>query len=281
MNDRILVTGDSGLVGGELAKSFASKYDIVGISRSAGYDITSEDSMTALEGRFDIIIHCAASFLDDTIESMLQNELVNSIGTLNISKLAAERHCKHFIYISSISSLNDYKSDLNNSYGISKRHGEDNARLFCKRNKIKYTILRFSQIYDDKKKAVKHQQMLYSLIDLIAENREVVIYGENNPLRNYIHIDDVVEIIKRVVALNLEGEYYCVHPKSETILGMIKTIGHVMKKTPIVNFDLSKENINDIFLPEDISLYKMINYYPVVDLNEGIKRIVSACYEKI
>jgi nucleoside-diphosphate-sugar epimerase len=281
MKNRILITGDSGLVGGKLAKSLASKYDIVGISKRAGYDITLGDSMTALEGSFDIIIHCAASFLDDTIDSMLQNELVNSIGTLNICKLAAERHCRHFIYISSISSLNDYKSDLNNSYGISKRHGEDNVRLFCKHNRIKYTILRFSQIYDDEKKAIKHQQMLYRLIDLIAEDQEVVIYGVNNPLRNYIHIDDVVEVIKRVVALNLEGEYYCVHPKSERILRIIRTIGHVMKKEPIVRLDLGKENIKDIFLPEKLSLYKMIDYYPAVDLNEGIKRIVTACYEKV
>jgi len=237
--------------------------------------------MTALEGSFDIIIHCAASFLDDTIDSMLQNELVNSISTLNICKLAVEKHCKHFIYISSIFALNDYKSDLNNSYGISKRHGEDNARLFCEHNKIKHTILRFSQIYDDDKKAVKHQKMLYRLIDLIAEDQEVVIYGVNNPLRNYIHIDDVVEVIKRVVALNLEGEYYCVHPKSERILRIIRTIGHVMKKEPIVRLDLGKENIKDIFLPEKLSFYKMIDYYPAVDLNEGIKRIVTACYEKV
>lgn len=281
MKNRILITGDSGHIGGELAKSLASKYDIVGISRSSGFDITLVDSIATLKGSLNIIIHCAASFLDDTIDSMLQNEMVNSIGTLNICKLAAEKHCKHFIYISSISALNDYKSDLNNSYGISKRHGEDNVRQFCEHNKIAYTILRFSQIYDNEKKAIKHQQMLYRLIELIAENREVVLYGENNPLRNYIHIDDVVEIIKRVVALNLAGEYYCVHPKSETILGLIKKIGNVMKTEPVVRIDLSRENIKDIFLPEDWSLYKMINYYPVVDLNDGIKRIVCTCYEKV
>ena len=84
-----------------------------------------------------------------------------------------------------------------------------------------------------------------------------------------------------MVALNLEGGYYCVHPKSETILGVIKTIGHVLKTEPIVRFDLSKENIKDIFLPDDLSLCKMINYYNVVDLSEGIKRIVSTCYEKV
>jgi len=281
MKNRILITGDSGLIGGELAKSLASKYDIVGISRSAGFDITLGDSITTLKGNFDTIIHCAASFLDDTIDSMLKNELVNSIGTLNVCKLAAERHCTHFIYTSSIFALNDYKNDLNNSYGISKRHGEDNVRLFCGHNKITHTILRFSQIYDDNKKAAKHQKMLYRLIDLITGNQEIVIYGGNNPLRNYIHIDDVVEVIKRVVARNLEGEYCCVHPKSETILGLIKTIGHIMKTEPIVRLDLSKENIKDIFLPDDLSLYKIINYYPAVDLHEGIKRIVSTCYEKV
>jgi len=39
MKNRILITGDSGLVGGKLAKSLASKYDIVGISRTSRHDI--------------------------------------------------------------------------------------------------------------------------------------------------------------------------------------------------------------------------------------------------
>ena len=94
MKNRILITGDSGHIGGELAKSLASKYDIVGISRNSGFDITLVDSIATLKGSLNIIIHCAASFLDDTIDSMLQNEMVNSIGTLNICKLAAEKHCK-------------------------------------------------------------------------------------------------------------------------------------------------------------------------------------------
>ncbi|MBE3128674.1 MAG: NAD(P)-dependent oxidoreductase, partial [Actinobacteria bacterium] len=213
--NKILLTGSSGFVGSYLTTHFNSiDLSIFGLSINGGYDISNYESISRIEGEYDLFIHCASAFNGDDIDSCIQNEMINSIGALNICKLALKIKCRFFIYFSSISVIENPANEYYNSYGISKKHAEDNIIFFCKKNNIKCLILRFSQIYDSEGKAKHHQPFLYNIIEKVKNDEEILIYGSKNPVRNFIHIDDVCEIVTQSFNKKLEGSYHCIHPNS-------------------------------------------------------------------
>ena len=206
---------------------------------------------------------------------MSDDEMVNSIGSLNLCKLASKKRCNQFIYISSISSLDNDENEYFNSYGISKKHAEENIRFFCNSNNIEYTILRFSQIYDSKGMAKKHQGMLYRLIEKTQRGEAIEIYGTKDPRRNYIYIDDVVEIIKRCIDQSVEGEFNCVSTESYKISEAIELIAKVTKNEAKMKFISDKEELKSIYIPEDSMLYNIINYSPQISFADGVKKIIN------
>ncbi|MFW9942190.1 MAG: NAD-dependent epimerase/dehydratase family protein [Candidatus Thorarchaeota archaeon] len=281
MYRRILITGSDGLLGSNLKKILVDTDEVVGISLENGYDITNYDSMTTIEGHFDIVIHCAAAFFNDSLESIFKNEYVNAIGTYNVCKFALERKCTHFIYISSISAIEHEMNEYYNSYGVSKKHGEDMVQLCCKNRIMNNTILRFSQIYDSDGIAKKHQKLLYTLIEKVKNGEEIIIYGEKNPLRNFIHIDDVKNIIRLTIDTSAYGSFNCVYPHSYSIEDIIHQIASLIDVYPKIKKDVSKDDIKTMYIPDENSFFDIINYYPQINLKDGINRIINKHYEKV
>lgn len=274
MSKTILITGSRGLVGSHLVRYFASEPRHESLALSPEQDITDYDTLTNI-GDFDTLIHCAASFEGDSPESLVANERVNSVGALNMCRLAKNRDCRHFVYISSIFTYNNRFNEYFNSYGLSKRHGEENISFFCKHNNMDYSILNFSQIYDAQRKAEKHQRILYFFIDTVLAGDNVTLFGKNNPKRNFIFIDDVVEIITRVVNGRVCGKYDCVHPESHTIRDIISVISDAAARDITVTQRKDKPSIRRIYIPSDMTLYDKIDYYPRVSLASGVRQIIK------
>ncbi len=97
-------------------------------------------------------------------------------------------------------------------YSLSKKHSEELAIYYCKKNNIPLTILRPSQIYDEKGEFRKHQPLLYLMVDSAQQGKDIYIYGSNDALRNYIHVKDLVEVIARTIATGTTGVYSCINP---------------------------------------------------------------------
>jgi len=269
----IIITGSEGFVANNFIKACSNDFLIVSLPKSKGYDITNFSTMQGINENFDVLINCAAGFGNNDIDDMICNEQVNSIGCLNICKMALKCNCKHIINLSSIFSLQ--KNTKINSYGLSKKHGDDNIILFCNKYQIDYSILNISQIYDDFGEAKRHQKILYQFINTILKDDTVKIFGKNNPKRNFIHIADVIEIIKRIIDYSVFGQFNVIYPRSYSILEIIDIIGEVVGIRPKKEILLDKENIQEYYIPEDLSLYEIINYSPQIDLLVGINRIIK------
>jgi nucleoside-diphosphate-sugar epimerase len=275
MIDNLLITGSSGLIGGGLVEHLSEKYNVMGISRSTGHDVGDYLTLENIKNTFAVAIHCAASFENDDGDSIVKNEIINSFGTLNVCRLAEKRRCKYILYISTISAIESSDNEYYNSYAMSKKHGEDNLRIFCESKDISWCILRFSQIYDSHGLARRHQEMLYWLIDEISGNRRVELHGLRNPMRNYINLMDVIEIIARVVEKRVSGAFNCVHPESHSLLEVVDIISSALMKKVEVTFNPQKQNIRNLYIPQEHSLYDVIDYRPRISLVDGIRQIVE------
>ncbi len=267
----ILITGGNGFLGSRIVEELQKENNCKPISRKNNVDIKDYESFNNIDFEPEIIIHSAAN-LNDNIE---EGFLSNTLGTFNICKYSKEKNVKHLILISSISIFNNIENGYFNNYGFSKKQAEDIAIRYCQENNIKLTILRCSQIYDERQNARKSQGMLYYFIDTIKEKREINIFGKKNPIRNYIFVEDVVNIIKNCTENKIYGIYNIINPKNHTITEIVYTIFDILNIKPNINYLKDKEDILSIYIPSD-NLYP--NYENYLDLQSGIKKIIN--YEK-
>lgn len=151
----LLVTGACGFLGSQCINWFKEHYTICGLDinisniisviRYIKVDITNQNEIAKLlkEGKFDIILHCAALVNPDLCETNFSKaEEVNVIGTKNL----VQNFKGLFIYISTdmlFDGVNgDYKETDSpnpiNNYGKTKFEGEKQVQYYSQ----KYYILR-------------------------------------------------------------------------------------------------------------------------------------------
>jgi nucleoside-diphosphate-sugar epimerase len=150
-----LLTGSSGFLGKSISVEISKEIDLYTLSRTEGDFITNLDTEIVNFGRnFDIVIHAAgkAHEIPNTEKEINEFNSVNVIGTINLLKgLEVSGMPQMFVFISSVSVYGldcgneiDELSSLNacDPYGKSKIEAENLIKNWCKKNRIKLTILR-------------------------------------------------------------------------------------------------------------------------------------------
>ncbi len=233
----------------------------------------SIDKITIPSG-IDTIIHTAAHFGGKSDIEIIEAENVNALGTLKLCQAAANANVKHFVLISTIFSTITENSNHYNIYSISKKHAEDLADYYCKLNNLSLCILRPSQIYGEGETFRKHQPFFYSILDNAMQHNDINLYGKHDPLRNYIHIKDLAEIIALIIQQKTEGTFSCTSMNNISYSQIANTAFKAFNTNGMINFIKDKPDIPDNINEIDDTLYKKIGFYPQITLEEGIKRIV-------
>ncbi len=275
---RILIIGGNSLLAKEFVKNYNREFDFVTAGRNnCDYFLDLQVPLADyfVPGEFDVVLHMAASFGGGGIENMIEAETTNAIGVLKSSAFAAEKKCKHFVYLSSIYSTLDIKSNYYSIYSLSKRHAEDLLMLFARDNQLNYTILRPAPIYGDSDLHRKHQPAIYSLADKAEKGEDIIINGSRNPLRNYIHSSDVCEIICKTILNNVFGLYSCVNVENTSLFDMANSLIKAFRSSSKIIYDPSKSDISDNVFEANSELYKLINFYPRISMNSGMERIAK------
>jgi nucleoside-diphosphate-sugar epimerase len=276
---KILIIGSTSVIGKYLEEHLSKFFKVKFAGRKdANYFLNLNDlSLNQLNLpkniRFDVVVHAAADFGGDSYKKILNGLTVNSTGTLKVCQLAKKVKAKHLIIISTISTKLKPFHDYYNIYSISKKHAEELAQFYCNRFNLPLTILRPTAIYDSQSKCKSHQKLLYMIIDKAQKGENIYFHGSKNPLRNYLYIDDFCEIILRVVKKFVIGIYDCEYSKNTSINMIAKLAYKIFNKKGKVIFLKKKLNISNIPYKLDNTLYKKIEYFPRVNISNGIKKI--------
>ena len=131
-----------------------------------------------------------------------------------------------------------------------------------------------SQIYGDQDDFKKHQFLLYHCVDKAIQNEDITIYGNRNPMRNFLHIEDLCKLISAVATERIEGIYSCQNPKDSSFLDVADAAIRAAGASSCVIFDGEKKDIPDNVFVYDDALYKLLGIYPGIDIEEGIARLV-------
>ncbi len=271
---KIVIIGNRSMIAKRLGSHFDGLATVQMTGRNAEaevqFDLESNYAFDERIGRPDVIVHCAASFRGNEMEGAAQNELVNAAGAFRVAQLARDTKCAHLIYLSSTAIYDHPQNEYFGSYGLSKRHAQENLDWACRQLGVPFTALVVSQVYDEFGAARKHQPLFYRIVDAARQGSDVTFYGKADPERNLLFVGDLAEIVRRVIQFRVTGVHPVVHPKSHRLSEIAETAFQVFGNGGKVIFHKDKPDIPTIYIPATTDLYERIEYVPQTGLSAGI-----------
>lgn len=286
---KILITGVNGFLGKSLTDNLSKNFKIYGIgynplnvkNKNLTKIINKKVNLRNISNNFkkiDYIIHCAGIGFVRGFNNLkqLKSDVETTKHVLEyIVKYSPETK---LIYISSVSVYgDDYKNKIRENckvnpisiYAKSKVLSEDLCKYYQNRFNISVIILRVSSLYGNGLK----KQVIYDSVRKILINKNF-FYGTGNEIRNFLHINDFLSLIYKIIKKNLKNFqlYNCGGDQNIKIASLINKLKKIMKKKIKPKFNKSYIELNPKFLRIDNKkIKKEFKWKPKVTINAGLK----------
>ncbi len=215
---KILITGGAGFIGSHIADAFLNSGNEVfiidnlstgketNIPKEAKFykeDICSEETTKIIKSeKFDVIDHHAAQVsVSRSVREPKFDAQVNIIGTINLLTAAAESGVKKFIFSSSGGTIyGEVKGEPANEsfapcpispYGIAKLAGEYYIKIICNQAGMKYTILRYANVYGPRQDPHGEAGVVAIFSKAMLAGRSPTIFGDGGCIRDYVYGPDL------------------------------------------------------------------------------------------
>ncbi len=308
----ILVTGAAGYIGGYLINKLLeddkfADYDIVGIDNFiVGYrdnynlikkdkrvkllegDITDRNFLKNLMRDVEIVYHLAAiSYVDICNNHPELAFRINVEGTLNLLEESVKNSVEYFVFPSSAAvygnvegsiAKEDMKVSPLNKYGAMKASCEALCNAYYNSYGLKTVVLRFTNIYGVGTYP-KWGTVVANFIRRALNNEPLIIHGSGEQKRDFIHIDDVVELYKLVVLRNCAGEIFNAGSGySASIKELAELVSKIAEEKGFkteIRF-VEKREAKERRFSYDVSKVKeKLNFSPKHDIESGIRKTFS------
>ncbi|MGJ7045774.1 SDR family oxidoreductase [Thermoanaerobacterium thermosulfurigenes] len=213
----ILVTGGAGFIGSNIVDLLIDNgYDVIvvdnmstgkkeNINKKAIFyniDITDDNLYKVFENeKIDNVIHHAAQIdIQRSINDPVFDAKVNIIGTINLLECCRKYDVKKIVYASSAAVYGDpeylgvdekHKVNPISYYGISKHTPEHYIKVYNELYGLKYTILRYANVYGIRQDPKGEGGVISIFIDKMLSGKNPVIFGDGNQTRDFIYVKDV------------------------------------------------------------------------------------------
>ncbi len=296
---KILITGAKGFLGSNTAKYFKNiGYKTYGIGHgdllvsechSIGLDYWFKsdvkiDAIRDINQQFDLIVHCGGSgSVGFSVENPYQDFKKTVDGTLEVLEyIRLYNPNAHFIYPSSPAVQGEcpdepikeeYVGKPASPYGYHKKIAEDLCRSYSDKYGIKVSIIRLFSVYGD---GLKKQLLWDACNKIINAKDEVVFWGTGYETRDFIHIEDVLNIIENVTQIN--EKYLVINGgtgSKHTIRNIIFLIKELLNSNCSIKFNNQVNEGNPIYYWADIKKTKELNWSPDINFDEGLQKYVN------
>jgi len=149
---------------------------------------------------------------------------------------------------------------------------EELLGFYSKNNGLKLTSLRPTQIYGAGEDSCKHQPSIYRMLDQAQNDSDIVIYGSNDALRIFMHVDDVAEVISRLVELEIEGSYDCLSLSNIRLSEIGELALRAFGSDRTILFDDSQLDIPDNTFEISTTVFDKLGFMPRVTMEAGLLR---------
>jgi len=223
----------------------------------------------------DVVINTAAHIGGGSAQDMITTEEVNVTGTLKLCQACTRSKVRQFVQISSIFANLDPSSPFYSIYALSKKQGDEVAQLYATKFDLPLLIIRPSQLYGVGEAYRKNQPFLYTIMDKVQHNQDIVIYGSNDALRNFMHVEDLAMVINLSVKRALTGSYNCPYPENVRYSEIVAAAISAFNSKSQLFFSPTHPDIPDNPFAPDDSLFTAIDYLPWISITAGMAKEAS------
>lgn len=295
---RLLVTGGAGFVGSNLVRMALARgwQPIVLDDLSTGQfhyleglegvrfhkgDILNRQLVRSLLDGCDVVVHLAAQTgVPDSMEDPMHSLRLNGEGTLGILQECVVAGVGSFILASTGGAiLGDAPTPVHEGivpkpvspYGASKLTAEAFTHVYAQSFGLSTVSLRFSNVYgprsDHKNNAVPN------FIKALRRNASITIFGDGENTRDFLFVEDLVEVILSACEKRLAGEAIHLGTGREiSINELVKTLQKVSGVAAKVRHEPAR--VGDVRRNyADISYARArLGFDPVTTLEEGLRQ---------
>jgi UDP-glucose 4-epimerase len=301
--NRCVVLGASGFIGGYLVKELLkNSHPVLAVGRNREklvekfgeinsqleldeIDFNNLDEVINLISENDIVFDLISSSVPSTsVKNPLLEIKDNIYPQANFFKEVSKLNINKIIFTSSGGSVygdmgdKPFKeTDLPNPlspYAISKLTTEYFLNYFCRINKIPFTIFRISNPFGFEQKKVDGFGAIPTFIEHLKKNISPTLFSHGDLVRDFIHVQDVVEAI--VLSISRENEYSTYNLGSG--LGMkIKEVWETLRKAAGSDLEARYEakrsfDVQEIVL--DVSRFSSeFSWQPKKNVKESLEKM--------
>jgi ADP-L-glycero-D-manno-heptose 6-epimerase len=292
---RILVTGGAGFIGSNLARALqADAHEVVVLDdfSSAGWtnlkdfrgdaltwDLWGDSQLLQQQPSFDVIFH-QASITDTTVvdqRKMMQNNLEGFRQLLSL----AVRWGSRVIWASSCSIYGQgpvpmkesQNPDPLNVYAFSKMMMERLAEAYQPKLKWPIVGLRYSNVYGrGEAHKGKFASMIYQLAKQMRAGNRPRIFYEGQQRRDFVYIDDVVQINLRAMNAKTSGVFNAGFGGAFSFNQVVEQLNRVLKTDLHPDYFQNPYSFTQDWTQTDLTeSRKVLGYNPQFDLIKGIE----------
>ncbi|MBN2410951.1 GDP-mannose 4,6-dehydratase [candidate division KSB1 bacterium] len=217
---KILVTGGAGFIGSHIVDAYIDAgHDVViiddlstgriqNVNRGAEFICANIQDAEVEEvfqrHSFDVVNHQAAQMdVRRSVEDPIFDARNNVIGFINILQNAVKYGVKKVIFSSSGGAIygeqdyfpadEEHKLQPYSPYGITKLVGEKYLFFYALNYGIKYTALRYANVYGPRQNPFGEAGVVAIFTKMILENHQPVINGSGEQTRDFVYVKDVVK----------------------------------------------------------------------------------------
>ncbi len=284
---RIFVTGGAGFIGTHLCKKLTALHKVTvydNFSNSNKENFPVMKNLTLIVGdildnshlldsmkNHDVVIHLAAK--TDVIDSVNNPDntfQTNVQGTQNVLNSCQFHNISKIIVTSSAATYQNSNSSVTETNVLEPLSPYGKSKLDMEKitiqSKINYSILRLFNVYG----SGQNNGVIANFKKNISKNNPLIIFGDGNAIRDFIHIDDVVNSI--ILSMGSKSGIYNIASGIGTSINDLATLLITLceKNSEIIYKSARKGEI--IFSVADITKsQKELKFQPKISLNIGLK----------
>ncbi|MDD4354134.1 MAG: NAD(P)-dependent oxidoreductase [Candidatus Nanoarchaeia archaeon] len=295
------ITGGLGYIGSSLAKKLLEEGNYVTIiDNASGHNLKEYDAVRTelLKHRYcelisgsienfdtriligmDCVFHLAA--ISDVIaceENPNECFKTNLELTKKLIQKCLDTKVKNFLFVSSAAVYGMYKKCFEqlelheveqiNNYGLSKYKAEKEVI----KSGLNFKIVRPSNVYG--KGLVTKNNVIHLFVNNILNNQPITIHGKGEQMRDFIHLNDVVEALAFLSDTSIKGVFNLGTGKSTRVRTIaLKLLPGRNKKMKYLENDRVQTGLGEY--EYDVSKLRNLGWTPRIRLDLGIKMCLS------
>lgn len=265
----IAITGATGFVG----KNLIDKLRLTGF-RFSRFDrkksnLFKQDTLEEFLKDKNTVIHLAGINRDGRIKDIIKT---NILGTKKLLD-AVVRYCPNAKFIFA-SSFQVYDED--DIFGLSKWVAEELIKDYVDSGLIKKAlILRFSNIYGIGGMPFRNS-VVSTFTYLIKSGKEIVINGTGEQTRDFLYIDDAIEVISKAITFDIKKGYEIIDVCSgrlTSINELVKTLEKFSDKKVLIRYNKQNQKTKKMVKSAQKAV-KLLGWRSLVALEEGLKKLM-------